>query len=136
MNTQDRTVNIISRAVCLGFEFNEDSRIEDIRIAAEAYLIENTDHTEEECEVRQIGNHGQRVDWNDGKGYEYWAQGEIVEWGANWHKEPDHRVIHSTIVDTHANVIDLYYLVGETEYNAPDGYFYHNKLGRHIPFED
>jgi len=29
----------------------------------------------------------------------------------------------------------LYYLVGETDYNAPDGYMYSKKAGGHVKIE-
>lgn len=132
ISANQRTINIINRAIENGFEFSESDSIEDIKIEAEQFLIDNTEAIEEECEVKSLGNHGQRVDWYDGFGFHFWSQGEIVNFRDNWSKSPDTKVFHETLVDSKGKVVKLYYLVGETDYNAPDGYFFNRKLGKHV----
>lgn len=118
ITSNQRTVNILNKAIQNGFEFDESEIIEEARIAAEEFLIENNiDVIEEEVEVKSLGNHGQRVDWSDGKGFDFWLQGEIVDFKRHWFDSADTKVFHETCVDSEANVIKMYYLVGETEYN-------------------
>jgi hypothetical protein len=113
-----RTVNILTKAVANGFEFDEQDTIENTRINAEDFLIESEiDVTEEHVEVKSLGSHGQRVDWSDGKGFDFWSQGEIVDFSKHWFDSPETKVFHSTILDSDANVIRMYYLVGKTDYN-------------------
>ena len=52
-----RTINILNKAIENGFEFDERNSLEEIRIEAEEFLIENTEAIEEECEVKSLGNH-------------------------------------------------------------------------------
>ena len=130
-----RTLNIINKSVENGFEFDEAETLEEIRIDAEDFLIENTEASEEECDIESLGNHGQRVDWSDGKGYDFCSQGEIVDWSNNWSKSPDTKVFYETVIDSDANVIKLYYLVGETDMNAPEGFYYSKKEKCHIKIE-
>lgn len=131
-NFNQRTINIINKAIALGFEFTEDETIENIRISAEEFLIENADAIEEECEVKSLGNHGQRVDWSDGKGFDFWSQGEIIDFSAHWYDAPETKVFHETVLDTDGNVVKLFYYVGETQGNAPDGFMYSEKQRKHI----
>lgn len=118
ITANQRTLNIISKAVENGFEYDENNRMEDVRIAAEEYLIDNTEAQEEECEVRSLGNHGQRVDWSDEYGYDFWSQGEIVDFKKHWFDAPDTKVFHETVIDSLGNVVKLYYVVGETQFNS------------------
>jgi hypothetical protein len=131
ISKNQRTINIINRALEFGFEFDENKRLEDVRNSAEEFLIENTEAEEEECEVKSLGNHGQRVDWYDGMGYEFWSQGEIVDFRANWSKPPETKVFHETVIDSEGKVVKLFYLVGETDYNAPEGFWYNPKTKKH-----
>lgn len=136
VSNNQRTLNILNKAIANGFEFEESTTIEDVRIAAEEFLIENEiDVIEEECEVKSLGNNGQRVDWCDGQGFEYWSQGEIVDFSAHWYDSPDTKVFHETVIDSQANVVKLYYLVGETQGNAPEGFMYSDKQKRHVKIE-
>lgn len=113
-----RIVNIFNKAVANGFEFESQDTIENARINAENFLIENEiDVIEEHVEVKSLGNHGQRVDWSDGKGFDFWSQGEIVDFRKHWGDSPETKVFHNTIVDSEANVIKMYYLVGVTQLN-------------------
>lgn len=111
-----RALNIITNAVNEGFTFDQQDSFEDVRIAAEEYLIANTEHTEDECEINNVGR-GQRLDWSDRMGFDYWEQGEIVDFSANWHKPADTKVTVATVLNSEGVVVDLYYLVGETDYN-------------------
>lgn len=135
ISANQRTINIINRAIENGFEFSESDSIEEVRIEAEGFLIDNTEAIEEECEVKYSGR-SQRVDWSDGLGFDFWSQGEIVDFSSNWHKSPETKVFYETLVDSEGKVVKLYYLVGETDYNAPEGFFYNRKLGKHIAFEN
>lgn len=135
ITSNQRTINIINKAVELGFKFNEEERLENIRIAAEEYLVDNSDHTEEECEVKSLGNHGQHIDWADGMGYEYWTQGQIVDFSTSWHKDPETKVFVDRVINSEGVVVDLFYLVGETTFNAPEGYYYSEKNKCHVKEE-
>lgn len=117
ITSNQRTINIISKAVALGYRFFESETIEDTRIEAEQYLIDNTDAIEDQCEVVSLGGHGQRVDWSDGKGYDFWQQGDIVDFARHWHKEPEHKVYHNTVIDSEGQVVNLFYYVGQTDFN-------------------
>jgi hypothetical protein len=117
ITSNQRTINIISKAVALGYRFFESETIEDTRIEAEQYLIDNTDAIEDQCEVVSLGGHGQRVDWSDGKGYDFWQQGDIVDFARHWHKEPEHKVYHNTVIDSEGQVVKLFYYVGQTDFN-------------------
>lgn len=117
ITSNQRTINIISKAVALGYRFFESETIEDTRIEAEQYLIDNTDAIEDQCEVVSLGGHGQRVDWSDGKGYDFWQQGDIVDFARHWHKEPEHKVYHNTVIDSEGQAVKLFYYVGQTDFN-------------------
>lgn len=136
ITAQQRTINILNKATESGFEIEEAETLEDIRISAESFLIENSDAIEEECEVISLGNHGQRVDWSDGKGFEFWSQGEIVDFSKHWSDSPETKVFHSTVVDSEGTVVKLYYVVGETDYNAPDGYYFDKSTKKHVKYEE
>lgn len=113
-----RSLNIITKAIANGFELNEQDTFETVRNNATDFLIENEiDVKEEHVEVKSLGNHGQRVDWSDGFGFDFWSQGEIVDFKRHWHDEPGTKVYHETCVDSEANVIKMYYLVEATEIN-------------------
>lgn len=103
IQNNQRTINILNKAIANGFEFEHSMTIEAAQIEAEDFLIQNEiDVKEEQCEVRSLGNHGQRVDWSDGKGFDFWAQGQITDWLTNG------KFVHSTIIDSEANVVKLY----------------------------
>ena len=126
-----RTLNILNKAIKIGFELDESLSIEELKEKAISYLIENTSGTDEECDII-TGNHGQSAQWTDGKGYEFFSQGEIVDFTKHWFDPPKTKVFYETLVDSEANVIKLYYLVGETEYNMPEDYYYSRKEKRHL----
>jgi len=118
ITSTQRSLNIINKAVANGFEFMENEVFENVRNEATQFLIDNkVDVIEEEVEVKSLGNHGQRVDWSDGKGFDFWSQGEIVDFKRHWGDEPNTKVYHEVCVDSEANVIKMYYLVGATEMN-------------------
>lgn len=118
ITANQRTINIINKAIENGFTFDVNDTIQDALIVAEEYLIENTEAIEIECEVDSLGRNGQRVDWSDGKGFDYWCQGEIVDFSAHYFDSPDTKVFHTTVVDSQAQVVKLYYLVGLTSHNT------------------
>src|SRR5690625_4128672 len=124
-----RKLNILNKAIQNGFEIDEDKSFEYLVDDAESYLIySEIDVKEEECEVRQSGRL-QSVQRSDGMGYEFRSDGYIVDFSAHWHKDPSDKVFHTTVVDSDANVVRLFYFVGETEYNAPEGYYYSKREG-------
>lgn len=137
VTSNQRTLNILKKAIELGYEMEENDPLYTVIEDAEYFIIDNTpekDKREEECEVRQNGRQ-QQVDWLDGKGLRFQTFGEIVDFSENWHKDPSHKVYHTTVVDSEANVVKLYYLVGETDYNAPDGYYFDRKTNKHVAFD-
>lgn len=118
ISSNQRTLNILAKAVANGFEFDETVSMEEVRNDATQFLIDNEiDVIETEVEVKSLGSHGQRVDWSDGKGFDFWSQGEIVDFKRHWNNAPDTKVYHEVCVDSEANVIKMYYRVGETELN-------------------
>lgn len=117
ITSNQRTLNILAKAIENGFEFDENDRLEDVRIQAEEFLIENTEAVEEECEVNSIGRGEQRVDWSDNMGFEFWSQGEIINFKDYWFDTPETKVYHNTVVNSEGQVVKLYYLVGETDHN-------------------
>ncbi len=135
ISANQRTINILNKAIALGFDFEENQSIENIRTEAEDYLIDNCDVIDEIIEVHSY-NHGQYISYSDSKGYEYWQSGEILHFSENWHESPDTKISITKIVDSEANVINLCYLVGETDYNAPDGYCFSRKENKHVKIEE
>ena len=131
ITNEKRTLNILNKAIEIGFEIDESLSMEELKEKAISYLIENTSGTEEECEV-VIGSHVQSFYWTDGKGYEFFSQGEILDFIEHWFDPPETKVFYETLVDSEANVIRLYYIVGETEYNMPEGYYYSPKGKCHL----
>jgi hypothetical protein len=120
ISKNQRIVNVLQKAINEGFQFTENETLDEIRANAEIYLVDNTEGIEEECEVKSLGSHGQRIDWSDGKGYEYWRQGEIVDFKNHWFDSPETKVFHSDIIDSEANHVRLFYFVGETDYNKTE----------------
>lgn len=119
--TDIRSTNILNRAAQLsGKSF--DSWEE-----AEEWLYDNIVDERHECEVKSLGRHGQRVDFGD-----YWTQGEIAHFSDHWHKSPATEIDHCRFIDEEGRVIQLFYVVGENEYNAPDGYYYDEKAKKHV----
>jgi len=131
--------SIIKQAISLGFDFeNLDSEItlDEIAESIHTFFHENTEMLEEivdECEVSHSGSR-QSVDYMD-----YSCSGEIVDFSANWRKSPDTKVFHSNFPLEQDGLIKnmrLYYLVGETDYNAPEGYYYCRKAKGHVKEEN
>ena len=121
ITNDQRTVNILNKAIEIGFELEESLSMEELKEKAISYLIENDQGTEEECDV-VTGSHGQSAQWTDGKGYEFFSQGEIVDFKKHWFDTPETKVYYQNLVDSVGNVIRLYYVVGKTKYNKPEGY--------------
>jgi len=130
---------IIAQAITLGFDFEqfeEETTVEEINQALVDFFNENSEkleRLEDECEVTNNGR-TQYVSYGD-----FWSDGEIVDFSSNWHKAPETKVFHSDFVMEDAGVMknmNLYYLVGETDYNAPDGFMYSKKAKGHIKIEE
>lgn len=127
---------IISQAISLGFNFNgvsSDIDMHELNQLLLDFFNENAaklPQLEDECEVTSHGR-SQNVNYGD-----YTSSGEIVDCSAHWHKSPDTKVFHSDFVmeDTDGIMknMNLYYLVGETDYNAPEGYIYSHEDKKHI----
>lgn len=129
----------IKQAIELGFDFenlDNETTIDEINKELTDFAIENSDKLpveEDECEVTSSGR-SQNVNYGD-----YTSSGEIVDFSAHWCDAPDTKVYHSDFVamdkDGEFYLMKLYYLVGETDYNAPDGFYYSEKQKKHIPLE-
>ena len=129
---------IISQAISLGFDFaqfDDDATVSEMQDSLYEFFNENSDKLpalEDECEVTGHG-HRQNVAYGD-----YASSGEIVDFSENWHKAPDTKVYHSDFLmekDGIMHNMRLFYYVGETDYNAPDGYYFDSKQGKHVAFE-
>lgn len=130
---------IIAQAITLGFDFEqfeEETTVEEINRALVDFFNENSEkleRVEDECEVTNNGR-TQHVSYRY-----FWSDGEIVDFSSNWDKSPETKVFHSDFVMEDAGVMknmNLYYLVGETNYNAPDGFMYSKKANGHIKIEE
>lgn len=124
----------IPQALYLGFEI-QLFEIGEIESALNDFFNENAHklpQVEAECEVINNGRtqYASYGDWS--------CDGQIVDFSENWSKSPDTKVFHSSFVfedkDGLIKCMNLYYLVGETEYNAPEGYAYVN--GKHVKTEE
>lgn len=134
MNTLFKNT-IIKQAIALGFDFEQftnDATIEEITQEMTDFFSENREKLEkieDECEVTNNGR-TQHVSYGD-----FWSDGEIINFSDNWEKSPETKVFHSDFVmedkDGLMKNMQLYYLVGETEYNTPDGYYFNSKTKRH-----
>lgn len=129
---------VIAQAIELGFDFEQfpaDTTIEEITSEMIDFFNENSDRLprlEDECEVTSHGN-GQNVSYND-----YVCTGEIVNFSDKWGEAPETKVFHSAFIMLEGGKMcnmNLYYLVGETDYNAPDGFHFNRKLKKHIENE-
>jgi hypothetical protein len=126
---------IINQAISLGFnfeQFDSETTFEKITTTMMEFFFENSDkleRLEEECEVSSNGR-GQHVIYGD-----FESSGEIVAFSENWHKAPETKVFHSNFVmqdnDGLMKQMNLYYLVGETDNNAPVGYYFNTKTKIH-----
>lgn len=127
--------SIITQAISLGFEFDdftEETEIQEVEEAMAEFFTNNSEkleQLEDECAVNSSGNN-QFVNYGD-----FSCGGEIVRFSDHWDKSPDTKVFHSEFVmeiDGVMKNMNLYYLVGETDYNAPEGYYYSRKEKRHV----
>ncbi len=114
-SSHERTANIFSKAVALGFEFEPLEDIRENESAAIEFLIENAEKTEEFCPVKSNGR-SQYVSYADRMGYEYQCDGDILTYDK--FAAPDHKYFHSTIVNSLGDVVELYDMQGENEFNT------------------
>lgn len=130
---------IISQAIALGFDFSQfdaETELQEVEQAMMDFFNENSgklERIEDECEVKSNGR-SQHVSYGD-----FWSDGEIVDFSANWREDPETKVFHSDFVMEDNGVMKnmhLFYKVGETDYNAPDGYMYSKKAGGHVKIEE
>ena len=131
--------SIITQAISLGFDFEQftsETELQEVEQAMVDFFNENAEkleRIEDECEVTSNGR-TQHVSYGD-----FWSDGEIVDFSANWSKSPETKVFHSDFVMEQDGVMknmNLYYLVGETDYNAPDGYYFDKKSKSHVKEEE
>ena len=105
-----RIANVILSAVKLGFDIDPNDTVESVMEAAEEFIKVNGTAQRYEREV---------------------SRGNNFDFSAHWYDSPDTEVDHEYFVDDEGNLIQLFYLVGETDHNAPDGFFYSRKSGKH-----
>lgn len=127
---------IIRQAIELGFDFEQftnDTDLQEVNQTLIDFFNENSGklpRLEDECEVTNNGR-TQHVCYVD-----FWSDGEIIDFSNHWSKSPDTKIFHSDFVmednDGLMKNMHLYYLVGETEYNCPDGTHYDPKEKTHI----
>ena len=120
---QERALNILSKAVALGFEIDLTESVEEQTNLAEQFLIDTAmadkvefSTSEDYCPVK---NHGrsQHASYNDRMGYVWECDGEIcTEYNA--YNAPNHRYYHSIIVNSVGDVVRLYDVQGENEFNT------------------
>lgn len=131
---------IIRQAIELGFDFDQfanDASLQEVNDALIDFFNENSEklpQLEDECKV--TNNRGtQHISYGD-----FWCDGEIIDLSANWHKEPGTKILcHDFVMeDTDGLMINmnLYFLVSENEFNAPDGYVYSKEIGGHVKIEE
>lgn len=126
---------IIAQAITLGFDFEQfdgETTIEEITQAMFDFFNENSEllpRIEDECEVTSNGR-GQNVSYGD-----YVCSGEIVDFRNHWADAAETKVFHSDLIMQEDGIMknmNLYYLVGETDYNAPDGFYFDKKSKSHV----
>ena len=111
---------MINQAIALGFDFEQfdsEATVEEVTTAMLEFFNEKYEELpqiEDECDVTGNGSR-QHVSYGN-----FWSSGEIVDWSANWHKPADTKVFHSSFTMEQDGIMknmNLYYLVGETDYN-------------------
>lgn len=108
-----RYVNILHRAVNEGYNPNPEEAIIDQYLDAESFLLEKllkgetSADDEEECALLYPSHH-QVVQWNDGMGYEYQCDGEIISHEQYLSAEKGERIYHTTVFDSLGRIIRLY----------------------------
>jgi hypothetical protein len=105
-----RELNILNKAISLGFEFDRTEIFEDIFNSASKFLIDKSEAIEEFCEVKNLGR-DQRVDYYDGMGYEFWSQGEIWNHHSIRGLSEGDKFYHTTVIDSEGQVIKLFFIV-------------------------
>ena len=129
---------IIQQAIALGFQFEMSDFETKEELTDELFeffydRLEDLPQIEDECEVYSNGR-GQSVNYQD-----YVSSGNIVDFSENWHKSPEHKVFHSEFIIAHEGLMKkmrLYYYVGETDYNTPEGFYFDTKSKRHVSIEE
>lgn len=126
---------IIAQAISLGFDFEQfdnDTDLQEVNERLWDFFNENSEkleRVEDECEVSSHSR-SQYVSYRD-----YTSSGEIVDFSAHWYEAPETKVFHTDLVVEDDGVMKnmhLYYCVGETDYNAPEGFYYSKKEKKHI----
>ena len=107
----ERELNIINVATrdC-GFEINKSNSFEDI-VAAAIEAIEDFDVIDYESPVydfNSLGYDGKFLTWSDGKGYNWWAQGEF-DWEREYaNADEGDRVDLEKVIDSEGKLVQLY----------------------------
>jgi hypothetical protein len=129
--------SVIQQAIKLGFDFGDyvlTDAVSDIAFDLEVFFFchkksELLPIMEFECEVENIGKGMQRVDFEG-----YSVEGEIVDFSQHSSKDPEHKIYHSAFLEIQNGLVTsirLFCLVGETEHNVPNGYFFDAKSKTH-----
>lgn len=129
----------IAQALSLGFSFenfSDEDNLKDVHQSMMDFFNENYEKLEQLEDRAEVNSDGrsQYVNYGD-----FSSSGEIVSFSENWHKAPDTKVFHSNFVMENNGLMvnmNLYYLVGETDYNAPDGFHYDSKNKCHVKDEE
>ena len=94
ISNDQRSLNILTKAIELGFEIDQREIFETILDAASDYLIANSsDVIEEFCEVTHSSRQ-QNVSWNDEHGFNFECWGEIMQYDK--FAKPETKYFHST----------------------------------------
>jgi hypothetical protein len=80
--SHQRIANIISKAVALGYEFEDTNSIEFELHDIEMFIMDKTpkEQWEEDMAEYRSPNSDQIIEWDDCMGFNYWVQGKIVDW--------------------------------------------------------
>lgn len=113
---KERFLNIIRTAFDAGFDLNVFDRIFNVADDAIDYLLDNAKVDRiEECREFNGSGHTQYATWDDAKGYDWWASGEIVRYDAPWSAaelESGKKVFRvATVIDTDGKLVQLVHTV-------------------------
>lgn len=111
MNKKFRPANILKAAIDLGFEFDDCDSLRAIIEASEEFIRNHAVAERHECDITVSGR-TQSVSFGD-----YRCTGEIIDFSAHWHEAPDTEVEHEMFINNDGQLIQLYYVVGVTDYN-------------------
>lgn len=118
ISNNQRTLNILTKALELGFELDYKEELSEIMIKAEEFLIEESTPIREFCEIHNNGR-SQHVHYTDGMGFEKEVDGQIFD-GYNAYNKPEFEYDHEIVVNSLGQVVQLYDVQGNNKYNTND----------------